>query len=378
MFLLFNNSLKDYLKEGIVVKNGNFLFYNSPVYQSYEGNNFLSWVDQSGNVVVRTVNKYGRTNFEVVHNHKDDILTDRGQADDHSAPAIFIDKSKRYIYLATAYHGSNLFIYRKSLDYLNDDFQLFRKIEGSYTYPRFLESAGLVVLLLRNQPPHKTGGDLVIFDHSDDFYNEKIILESNDGEVIYAGSPIATEHGFSIAYSTHNYKEKRLIGFNLLDFDLEKSVIKNNCDLSYLLDKDSYSNRPTGIGYLNGKYLIGTAYYKFEDRINDSEKINYSAQNTVLIVEGRAENCSNFNVVEKNVVSMPYYETSISIDGESNWIYFNKNKAHSNLRNIEGCFNHDNMIYPNMLEGHVFYASMNDKYEIRNFNNKVIHCNLNG
>jgi hypothetical protein len=143
-------------------------------------------------------------------------------------------------------------------------------------------------------------------------------------------------------------------------------------DLAYLLDEGYYSNRPTAIGYKDGRLLVGTAFFQKEQQVDSRF---YSRANTVLIAEKGFGKEDHFEVVEKNMVSAPYYHTSVSIDQNLDWIYFDKDTVHSSVNFKDGCFDHGYMMYPNLFKKELYYAVVNNGYyEIRNFDNSIVRC----
>lgn len=305
-----------------------------------------------------------------VHDYHDMINHERGMADDHAAPAIIHDSQNDRLLLATSYHGTDMYVYEYHSG--QDGFTLLTTMRGRYTYPRLIKWHGDVYLFARLQPRGIKAGHLVVRSSRDDFDSEEVVIPSVDGEVVYASRPALGADGIYFTYSTHHYATKRLHGWKVISYNPEDHRITEAYDLSSLLDEGYCSNRPTAIGHKDGRLLVGTAFFQTEQQVDSRF---YSRANTVLIVEKELGEKDRFEVVERNTVSAPYYHTSVSIDRNLDWIYFDRNKVHSSVKFNDGCFDHDSMMYPNLTEHGVYYAVVNnDYYEIRNFDNSIVRC----
>ena len=98
----------------LVSDDGNFLFYNSPAVDSDGEQEFIAYLKKSGKVVVKSLNKSDTQSEILIHDYSGLIkLVDRkGEAaDDHAAPSIIFNKDTKELLIATAYHGSDLYIY---------------------------------------------------------------------------------------------------------------------------------------------------------------------------------------------------------------------------------------------------------------------------
>lgn len=362
-------------RETLISKDGNLLFYNAPVAAKFHDTIFTAFVNRRGGVLVR---KFERQDARLdlireyaVHDYQDMINHERGMADDHAAPAIIHDAQNDRLILATSYHGTDMYIYEYHAE--QDGFTLLTIMQGRYTYPRLIKWHGDVYLFARLQQQAIKASHLVVRSSRDDFESEEVVIPSVDGEVIYASRPALGNDGIYFTYSTHRYDTKRMHGWMVISYNPNKHQIIEEYDLSYLLDQGYYSNRPTDIGYKNGRLLVGTAFFQTEQKVDSRF---YSRSNTVLIAEKDLGTKDRFGVVERNTAYAPYYHSSVSIDEDLNWIFFDKDKVRSSIKFKDGCFNHDNMMYPNLTEHGVYYAVVNNGYyEIRNFDNSVVRCN---
>lgn len=361
--------------ETLLTDNGNFLFYNNPVSVSHKDKRYFAWVTNDGNVILRTQLPNGSTTDSIVHSFSENINTDLGNADDHAAPAIIIDEQSEELIIAVSYHGTPMYIYAHDVSSSGDGTRLLKKVSARYTYPRLFEHQDTIYLLARLQPEGILAGHLVMRSAKDGFESEQIVIDSEDGKVVYAGSPSVTESGFAIAYSKHSYEEKRLIGFNLLNYDIEDKT-SSQCNLSSHIEPESYSNRPTGIGYNGENLVISTTYTNQENSDPPKEYENFQRENTVVILKGEIGDCESFEIIEKQEVGLPYYHTSIAVNDALEWLYFDGNQHHTNTE-IPHCFTSEKMIYPNFTEHGIVYAAMNRKYSIRDFDNSLIYCARN-
>lgn len=359
--------------ETLLTDDGNFLFYNNPVSASYLDRQYFTWITSNGNVILRTLQRDGRSTDTIIHSFAEDINPDLGNADDHAAPAILLDKQREVLIIAVSYHGTPMYIYVHDVSNGANETRLLKNISGRYTYPRLFEHEGVIHLLARAEPEGIRAGHLIMRRADDGFDSEHIVIGSEDGEVIYAGTPTLTNQGFAIAYSKHSYKENRLIGFDLLEYNIKQKAPSRQCDLSAHIEPEAYSNRPTGIGY-NGNNLIVTTTYTNQENGERSEKYeNFLRRNKVIILRGKLNDCESFSVIEKREVGLPYYHTSVAVNDSLEWLYFDGNQYHTNIK-IPQCFTSEKMMYPNFTKNGVIYAAMNRRYSIRDFSNSILFC----
>lgn len=360
--------------ENLITNDGNFLFYNSPIAADTGPYRFIAYLDRLGVVVVR---KYKKNHGDIVyveqynvHDYADVINKNNGLADDHAAPALIYDNKNDRIILATAYHGTKLFIYEYSLS--DSYFLLLKVINGSYTYPRLIEWKDNVYLFTRLQLKGIKAGDFVVRSSNNDFSTERVVIKSVDGEVVYASRPTLSESGIYITYSLLRSSTRSLHGWQVVNYDPQANRIIEKYNLAPLLDYNYFSNRPTAIAYKDGRLMVGTAFFADKQQVTSRF---FSRQNTVMIVEKNIRELSDFVVRDANIVTAPYYHTSVAFDADLNWLYFDKSKVYSNMPLSNYCFNYLYMMYPNFHKGDVYFAVVNDGYyEIRKFHNSIIRC----
>ena len=358
--------------------DGNFLFYNSPVVTSDGVNEYVVYLTSDGkvvikkNIIINLSNFFNKSATEeyVVHDYNSVINYNRGSADDHAAPSVIYDDVNDRIVIATAYHGSPLYIYQ----FKEGKFKKIKKINGRYTYPRLFKSRGVVNLLARLQPEGIKGGDFVFRTSSDNFTSEETVVKSSDGHVVYASAPAILDDKVYFQYSMHSYAENRLIGWNVLRWNILTNKI-NSCDLSSLLPAEYESNRPTGINVNLKNIIITTSFFdkKNHKKIAD----NFNRNNVVYIVKMDTIDMENgkcgTDIIHKGTAKAPYYHTSVAVSDNLDWIYFNNNKYVSNNRYMN-CFNHEGMMYPNFYKDNIYFATQNLKYSIRSFKNSIFGC----
>lgn len=325
-----------------------------------------------GEVRVRSEGGDGEVRNFLVHDYGVVINRFLGMSDDHAAPAIVVDKERKRLLLATSYHGTDLYIYEFH-DEL-DGFRLIKEVSGRYTYPRFLRYKDDVYLMSRLQS-RRMNGDLVVRKASDKFSTEQSILSSLDGEVVYAGQVARSDAGMVVSYSIHSYEKARLIGWKVVEYDFASNAVVRSCDLSGFLGAEYFTNRPTGIGYEDGRVLVASAYFNKEDSARAERRV-FSSKNRILIVKGRLADCGDFKVEHDGYARAPYYHTDVAVNQSLDWIYFDRERQVSN-RFYVGCFKRERMMYPSFHDSGVVYAVMNqESYAIRNFNNSIVNCSL--
>lgn len=363
---------KETYNEFLITNDGNFLFYNTPVAVSYKEGFFVAYLTREGKVKLDYWKKEIKISSILIHDYSDNINDNIGFADDHAAPAIIYDPSNDRLLLATAYHGSPMHIFE--YDPRSGEANLLQKWYGKYTYPRFINYKDGVILTARNQAREKEG-DFIYRYSLDNFKNEYVIMSSGPGHVIYSGSPAIKNNNLYFSYSIHSYAEKRLLGLNFASFDLVDNRINLMCDLSGFIDSDYFSNRPTGLNFNKEVVMLGSAYFKKPTTYKSAEKNNFSGENVVKILKGNVNECESFRELYVNKsVAMPYYDVDIAINSNGKFLFFNNNEVITNGY-FKGCFNNKKMLYPNFIEGFgVLYASMNDSYSIREFDNSIYGC----
>jgi len=317
--------------------NGNFLFYNAPAAQRIPGTSteYVSYVNRWGAVMVtELIVKNNRTRIiteEIVHEYTNSINYDRGYADDHAAPALLFDTSENRLLVATAYHGSDLFLYEKKLG-LNESFRLVQHIPGRYTYPRFIEYRGKTYLFLRNQSPGKLLGHLVVRSSLDNFTAEQVVIPSDEGHVIYASVPALFHDGVMIQYSTHSYETEDLEGWNLAHYDPESGKVVRSADFSSFIPMTCVSNRPTGIAVSGGKVLMATACFEPGYKTKKNSERFFSRENYIRIlqVDLNTLDANDTKLLHDAVAVAPYYHTSVAVHEDGTWLYFDGKDIRSN------------------------------------------------
>jgi hypothetical protein len=315
-----------------------------------------------------------------VHDFRDDVNTDRGAAaDDHAAPAIWVDEPRKRVLVATSYHGTDLFLYRRGLD-STGPFERLAGFEGRYTYPRWFEYAGEVYLLARRQTPGVLDGDLVIRSSTDGFATERVVMASGEGHVIYASAPAVSDEGLVVHFSTLSYETRNLEGWALLHYNPEEDRVLGHVDLSGWIPDGCVTNRPTGIGVSEaGLVTLATACFPDGFRMGSNTDRFFARRNPVRILQLPMDRMKTedrpIRVLHDGEAAAPYYHTSVAIGPEGAWFYFDADQPRSSEDWPDACFTGDHHMYPNWGEDALFYARPNrPAYEIRSFNNSVLRC----
>jgi len=344
--------------------NGNLLFYNGPVYVKNRQGQYVAYLDRTGGTWLHELESDRKV---LVHNYDEMTRPSNGLADDHAAPAI-IAMDEDDILFATAYHGSDLHLYRiRDMKVVES-----KTLKGSYTYPMFFKHKDVVFLFVRDYSGEKNGGDFVVFRSSDNFSKNTVVIPSKNSEVIYAAVPFIDDDGILIGYAIHRYADNSMRDFHVASFGFDFQE-KWACNLTHLVEGAFY-NRPTAIAKKDSKILLGTSYFD-EASFLMAEKMVFSQKNRVLIVEWKTGNCESFHEVYEKEVEAPYYNTDVHINESLDFIFFGESDYFSNL-NLDGCFLGVRNIYPRfVLRGFLVFARMNgDFYNIRSFDNSLYRC----
>ena len=235
-----------------ITDDGNFIFYsNSVVSKIDDGTLAISYLTSDGKIFLDVFKNHQKLKTYFVHDYTDQINRKIGNADDHAAPAIFFDPSSKKLYLATSYHGSDMFIYAISLQ--DGVVELLSVWRGGYTYPRFVQGEENFYLISRRKSDEYRDGDLIGRDFKNNFQAEFLILASGIDKVIYAGTPYIFNNQLHFVYSLHSYVEGRMKGLTYSSFDLDSKLLHQSCNIEPFLDKGYFSSRPTGLSVVNGK-----------------------------------------------------------------------------------------------------------------------------
>lgn len=348
--------------------DGSMLFYNGPVYaKSRGGEEYVAYLDRRGGNWLHEINSDKKL---LVHDYHEQALASEGLADDHAAPAVISVNGDELLY-ATAYHGTDLHIYRIKNMHVVDHV----KIAGNYTYPMLFDVEGVIWLIVREQPAGKNGGDLVVFKSTDGFEQKNIAISASADEVVYAAVPFIDENGIVITYALHKYKDQSMRDFYVDFFDLSFNKIQH-CDLGSLVEGAFY-NRPTAVSRQGARVLLGTSWFD-EAAFSKAEHSVFGQRNTVVIAEGQTGECDSFEKVLERKVAAPYYNTDVHINENLDFIFFGERTYFSNL-NFEGCFLDGKNIYPRMVGGDtLIFSRMNGAaYNIRDFDNSLYVCRAN-
>ncbi|MCK5678819.1 MAG: BNR-4 repeat-containing protein, partial [Flavobacteriaceae bacterium] len=314
LYIFIENSFAKEIKqqELLVSNNGNFLFYNSPVAVKINGHTFIAFVTREGKVTVNELSVDKVINSFFVHDYSLNINKKIGFADDHAAPAIINDTLSNKLLLATAYHGTDLFIYEYK-DSLKKFYNI-KTLKGNYTYPRLVKYKSEILLFVRKllRDNNKIFGNLVVLSSKDNFTKERLVLNAYPNSTVYASRPFVDNDAVFLSYSMHDYKKGYLIGWKVLKFDPHNGKTLSQYDLSKFLPDHNYGNRPTSIAVSNNKLLVGTAYFNKIEYFRKERFFN--RRNKILILEIDLRNKNKIKIIHKNTVLSPYYATDIYID----------------------------------------------------------------
>ncbi len=355
------------------------MFYNSPIIAELDGYKYIAYLKNDGKVCVAKLNceleaieQYIAHDYgNIVQNRRTWVAVDK-TSDDHAAPAIIYDNRINTILLATSYHGSDANIYK--FDKEANRFTYVTTIKGYYTYPRFITYKNNTLLFLREQVGNnRRTGNIVMFNNADGFSKKELIKESIKDMVIYASRPFLGNNNIYFSYGYHNYQKKYIEGWYILIYNLEKKESKVLNISSYT--KDFIENRPTGIAVKDKTIRVATSYLENstkEDYIKRHP--SFELYNTVKILDLKYDNNLIMRVDEvlEKRVKLPYYGTSVYIDENLNYVFFDEDKIVSNLN-----FNYidfDRKMYPYLYQNYLIYVvpkSEHSIYQIRNFHTDI-------
>ncbi len=161
------------------------LYYNSPAAVQVANRIHVGYVRTSGVVEVASVDIDAGAVVRRVEIH------DYGKPDDHAAPALWPDGED--ILVATAFHSSDLFLYRVGRD---GGAALVCHWPGMFSYPRFDAVDGEIRLYVRNDPDR--AGNLALIRRPQDCTPEEVIYKTPQGTWLYATVPDGDRIAWSV------------------------------------------------------------------------------------------------------------------------------------------------------------------------------------
>lgn len=171
------------------------LYYNSPAAVQAADKIHVGYIRSTGVVEVASVDMGTEAVVRRVAVH------DYGKPDDHAAPALWPDGDD--ILVATAFHSSDLFLYRIDR---SGGTTLLCHWAGMFSYPRFDAVDGEVRLYVRNDPDK--AGNLALIRRPQDCTPEEVIFKTPQGTWLYATVP----DGDSVAWSVWNRETRKHTG----------------------------------------------------------------------------------------------------------------------------------------------------------------------
>lgn len=173
-----------------VAKGSAILYYNSPASVRAGNTFYIGYVDTKGTVTVAAMDSRSRQiTRSVIHEY--------ARPDDHAAPALW--PTGTGILVATAFHSSDLFLYRLT----GEKVELLCRWRGRFTYPRFDEVAGRLWLYVRYDPDG--AGSLAIIKSPEDCAAQEVVFAARRDDYFYATVP----DGDRTAWSVYNQKSRK-------------------------------------------------------------------------------------------------------------------------------------------------------------------------
>lgn len=158
----------------VIAEDAALLYYNSPAAVQTPFGIAVGYITSAGAVDVTLLGDQSKT--ITVHQYD--------RTDDHAAPALWWNENR--LFVATAFHGSELFLY--AVDLMGDA-RLVCRWPGRYTYPRFAQDAQGLKLLARNQREPRIG-DLVSFSISGSCARQEVLAQAQENQILYAAAPV--------------------------------------------------------------------------------------------------------------------------------------------------------------------------------------------
>ena len=220
-----------------------------------------------------------------------------------------------------------------------------------------------------------------MFYSADNFSEKVLIKESKKNMLIYASRPFLSNNSIYFSYGYHDFQKKYIQGWYILIYDLENKTSK-------VLDISSnvtgfIENRPSSIAVKDNTIRVATSYLDKNDK-DDYVKRHpcFELYNTVKILDIKynEQNIETNKVIEKKV-KLPYYGTSVYIDKNLNYVFFDEHKVISNLNFRDFKYvNFEKKMYPYIYQEHLFYVVPKSLYKMTNFNTdikvlKIVNCN---
>lgn len=378
----FNYSNK-FIDKNIIAENGNLLYYNSPMSVYYNNKIYIGYLENSGKIYVKRYNmdmKFEKT--YLVHNYA--VITHKNNtdktSDDHAAPALIVDENNELI-LATAYHGTDLFLYKLK----NDQFKLFKQINGRFTYPNFIKHDNKTLLFVRHQNPWGKPYicDLVVLTSQNLFSSARDVITSNLEECVYASRPQIYKNNVYLSYSIHYYNKKYMDGWYIAELNLKTNKVAT-LNISNLIG-ENIGNTPTAIARKDNNIVVATSYFD-KNEYYKQQSNNYTRSNTVKIIKLNLINNGGGEIkladttkiqietVLEQKLKCPYYVTDVYIDDNLNYVFFDKDKLISNAYSCK--LDNINKKYPIIFNNLLFFVKTSEPYSIRNFNTSLSFCKI--
>lgn len=331
-----------------ISSDANILFYNGPAAVSLGdcGPVAVGYLTSRGLVRAQIRDRKRILHDTVVHDFATSINPVHGAtADDHAPPALYFDKPSKTLYLATAYHGTDLFIYKSSVE--RPSWLLHRRIVGNFTYPRFVGDGMSLLLFVREIVRDAKGrpfGHLATLDpHSG---TKTTIAKAPDRghheEVIYASTPHV--HGGKVYFAYTLFDGTRNKGAFLGVFDLKA---KTWTDRKLLKDEIVPSPVTTGVWADGKRVRVGLSQTSAED-----------GEDIIRIVE-MSLNGLYEREIYRTKRPVLYYQNTVAFHPSGTWLISNPSFLH-----------------PQYVEGgrgsYLSVSSNIERYSIRDFNTSLI------
>jgi BNR repeat-containing family member len=330
----------------VISDNGNIIFYNSPAAVTLGDQSVaIGYLTNTGEVRVQTIKNGSNVQLDVVHDYAQEVKPVQGKTtDDHAAPALYFDARTGSIYLATAFHNSDLYIYKRIS--AKKPWELYRKIAGKFTYPRFVETpngAGFFIRELVRSESNERLGNLIFFDLKDlapRLIRKAIVPPDKKRATVYASVPYVYGGKAYFVFTMH-YGEDQYVGVHIGISDLSNWSWEE-FDISTPFSR--VSTRPTGIWSDGESVKIG---------VSNAGAINPSADDLIVLqveLKTRTEkelthvknietmfysNSATFNAAGEVLISGPDYQYPQYVTGSLGTLFVRNNRKNYSIRDFD-------------------------------------------
>jgi hypothetical protein len=330
----------------LIASDANIIFYNSPaaVRTSPCGPIIIGYLTRAGLVRVQVRDGEKVTSDTVVHSFASNIMPIGRTADDHAAPALHVDTAEGVMYVAVAYHGTDLLVFKSPIE--TPRWTSHSVVAGHFAYPRFISGPNGTIIAIREiiWKDRRASGNLVSIDLAT---SQKTIFRAARGqgqrkEIVYATIPYVHDGTAYFAFTLRNEQTNLGLFVGMLDI-----ASLTWTERSLLRDENLQSPVPSAIWSDGSRIRIGL-----------SEQTRPGKNDTIRIIELTPS--SPEREIYRTYRPVMYYQNVVAFHPSGTWLISNG-----------GLLN-----YPQYLQNdpssYVSVASNSGSYSIRDFNTRLM------